>query len=60
MKKFYAIYDNNDNCLCIGNSLECSEYLNISIRSFYNALARMKKKTYGYRSNKKIYAYEDD
>lgn len=60
MKKFYAIYDNNDNCLYVGNSLECCKYLNLSIKSFYNALARMKNKSYGSKSNKKIYVYEDN
>lgn len=37
-KAQYAVYDNDDELLCIGNVVECCEELEITKQMFYNAL----------------------
>lgn len=37
-KAQYAVYDNDDELLCIGNVVECCEELEITKKMFYNAL----------------------
>lgn len=52
---FYAIYDKDDFLLFVGNSKECSMFLNLTLASFYCRMCRPQK-------NKKytVYKFEDE
>lgn len=46
-RSIYAIYDDQDNIMCVGTMNECLQYLNISKNWFYKVLR-------GYKVNKTL------
>ena len=39
--KIYAIYNKNDEIVCVGSSKECSNFLGVTIDSFYTYVSKI-------------------
>lgn len=42
----YAIYNKQDECVCVGNASECCEFLDVSLHHFYSKLISKGNKKY--------------
>lgn len=42
LRKEYAVYDKEDNLLMIGTARECTEYLGLTIDSFYCRVSKLR------------------
>lgn len=42
-KMYYAVYDNEDNLLMVGNAIECINYTGMKINSFYAHVMRLER-----------------
>ena len=56
----YAVYDNDDELLCMGNVNECCETLNITKQMFYNALHTTRREQFKKARKYTICSIEDD
>jgi len=56
--KLYAIYNKNEEIVCVGSSKECSNFLEVTIDSFYTYVSKILAKRI---TNRKymIYVMED-
>lgn len=60
---YYAIYDESDYCVCVGDIKECSEYLKVAYSTFCSYISRMKdncNKNSKYAIYKFIENYEEN
>jgi len=39
--KLYAVYNKNDEIVCVGSSKECSNFLGVTIDSFYTYVSKI-------------------
>lgn len=42
----YAIYDAEDNCVCVGDAQECVAYLGVSLHHFYSKMSAKGNRKY--------------
>ena len=42
-KTYYAVYDNEDNLLMVGNAIECINYTGMKRNSFYAHVMRLER-----------------
>ena len=56
--KLYAIYNKQDEIVCVGSSKECSKFLEVTIDSFYTYVSKIIKEKLKNRKYM-IYVMED-
>lgn len=55
---FYAVYDEEDFPLCVGNAVECAGYLGIELSTLYQTVSKFKSGVIDPKI--KIYVLEDE